>query len=123
LLHTLIHIKVNFLTLYAVKIVGDSRYLGLVKNIVNSKEPHIKKLVDKHRGNGKQSTELFNSVVSDLLESDKTLSLKTYEHVTGLLSNAIRNYIPKYGRPYSMSELKHILGTSVNLYKESGQIK
>jgi hypothetical protein len=52
------------------------------------------------RGNGKQSTELFNSVVSDLLESDKTLSLKTYEHVTGLLSNAIRNYIPKYGRPY-----------------------
>ena len=99
------------------KIVGDSRYLGLVKNIVNSKEPHIKKLVDKHRGNGKQSTELFNSVVSDLLESDKTLSLKTYEHVTGLLSNAIRNYIPKYGRPYSMSELKHILGTSVNLYK------
>jgi hypothetical protein len=50
--------------------------------------PHIKSLVDKHRGNGKQSTELFNSVVSDLLESDKTLSLKTYEHVTGLLSNA-----------------------------------
>jgi hypothetical protein len=51
---------------------------------------------------------LFNSVVSDLLESDKKLPLKTYEHVTGLLSNAIRNYIPKYGRPYSMSELKHI---------------
>jgi transposase len=35
-------------------------YLGLVKNIVNSKEPHIKILVDKHRGDGKQSTELFN---------------------------------------------------------------
>jgi hypothetical protein len=52
-----------------------------------------------------------------LLESDKKLPLKTYEHVTGLLSNAVRNYIPKYGRPYSMSELKHILGTSVNLYK------
>jgi hypothetical protein len=40
------------------KIIGDNRYLGLVKNIVNSKEPHIKSLVDKHRGNGKQSTEL-----------------------------------------------------------------
>jgi hypothetical protein len=60
------------------KIIGDNRYLGLVKNIVNSKEPHIKSLVDKHRGNGKQSTELFNSVVSDLLESDKKLPLKTY---------------------------------------------
>jgi hypothetical protein len=47
------------------KIIGDNRYLGLVKNIVNSKEPHIKSLVDKHRGDGKQSTELFNSVVSD----------------------------------------------------------
>jgi hypothetical protein len=47
---------------------------------VNSKEPHIKSLVDKHRGDGKQSTELFNSVVSDLLESDKKLPLKTYEH-------------------------------------------
>jgi hypothetical protein len=70
---------------------------------------YIKSLVDKHRGDGKQSTELFNSVVSDLLESDKKLPLKTYEHVTGLLSNAVRNYIPKYGRPYSMSELKHIL--------------
>jgi hypothetical protein len=65
---------------------------------VNSKEPHIKSLVDKHRGDGKQSTELFNSVVSELLESDKKLPLKTYEHVTGLLSNAVRNYIPKYGR-------------------------
>jgi hypothetical protein len=32
------------------KIIGDNRYLGLVKNIVNSKEPHIKSLVDKHRG-------------------------------------------------------------------------
>jgi hypothetical protein len=35
------------------KIIGDNRYLGLVKNIVNSKEPHIKSLVDKHRGDPK----------------------------------------------------------------------
>jgi hypothetical protein len=45
------------------KIIGDNRYLGLVKNIVNSKEPHIKSLVDKHRGDGKQSTELFNNII------------------------------------------------------------
>jgi hypothetical protein len=55
------------------KIIGDNRYLGLVKNIVNSKEPHIKSLVDKHRGNGKQSTELFNSVVA-LLSKPVTYS-------------------------------------------------
>jgi hypothetical protein len=48
-----------------------------------------------NRGDGKQSTELFNSVVSDLLESDKKLPLKTYEHVTGLLSNAVKNRINK----------------------------
>jgi hypothetical protein len=65
--------------MFLMVIFGDNRYLGLVKNIVNSKEPHIKSLVDKHRGDGKQSTELFNSVVSDLLESDKKLPLKTYD--------------------------------------------
>jgi hypothetical protein len=48
---------------------------------VNSKEPHIKSLVDKHRGDGKQSTELFNSVISDLLESDKKLPLKLHRVV------------------------------------------
>jgi hypothetical protein len=83
LLHTFAHVKINLLAFSAIS----------TEIILNFQ------LV----------TELFNSVVSELLESDKKLPLKTYEHVTGLLSNAVRNYIPKYGRPYSMSELKHIL--------------
>jgi hypothetical protein len=53
---------------------------------VNSKEPHIKSLVDKHRGNGKQSTELFNSVVSDLLESDKKLGTSSCNFFSKVIS-------------------------------------
>jgi hypothetical protein len=89
LLHTFVHIKVN---LFAFSAIATEIILNF--QLVN-------KLI------WLSFVQLFNSVVSDLLESDKKLPLKTYEHVTGLLSNAVRNYIPKYGRPYSMSELKH----------------
>lgn len=99
------------------KIVGDDRYLGLVRNIIDSKDIEIKAIVDKHKKTGKKSSELFNSAIKDLLEDDKTLSLGTYENVRGALNNTIRNFIPKSGRPFSMSELKNILGTSLNIYK------
>jgi hypothetical protein len=43
------------------KIVGDDRYLGLVRNIIDSKDIEIKAIVDKHKKTGKKSSELFNT--------------------------------------------------------------
>jgi hypothetical protein len=58
-----------------------SRYLGLVKNIMNSKDEGIKNLIDKHKGEGRDSTDLFNSIVLDLLEKNKAQSIKTYKEI------------------------------------------
>jgi hypothetical protein len=41
------------------------RYLGLVRNIINSKDKEIKTIVDKHKKTGKKSAELFNSTIKD----------------------------------------------------------
>jgi hypothetical protein len=59
--------------------------LGLVRNIIDSKDIEIKEIVDKHKKTGKKSSELFNSAIKDLLEDDKTLSLGTYENVRGFM--------------------------------------
>ena len=94
--------------------IGEERYLGLVKNIMNSKDEGIKKLIDKHKGEGRDSTDLFNSIVLDLLEKNKAQSIKTYKEIQTLLNSAIRGYIPKLGRPFSLSELDTLVGLSFN---------